>query len=123
MADDDGKKDRLRDRLHVMSLIGAGRNQVDELMDALDWTRDRVEETVDDLSDHDYVKRVQDGSDQILEITDRGRDEVPKLMQDVADDTREFFESVADTFQKHFDRVFPKVRVNVDVDVEEPDDE
>ncbi len=45
------------------------------------------------------------------------------VVQDVVDDTRRFVESVTDTFRSHLGKVFPKVNVDVDVEVEEPDKE
>ncbi len=116
MADDSKK----RDELVVMRLIGEGKNRVNDLTETLDWTRDRVEETVDDLREHDYVQQVQDGGDKVLKVTDRGVKEVPRLARDVADDTREFVDSVMSTFQKHFSNVLPNVTIDVNV---EKDDE
>lgn len=104
-----------------MGLIGEGKNKVNELVDTLNWTRDRVEETIDDLRDSDYVKQVQQGGEEVLEITDRGREHLPKLVEEVADDTRDFLESVSSSFQKHFDQVFPKV--DIDIRIKKPKDE
>lgn len=104
-----------RDELVVMRLIGEGKNRVADLTETLDWTRDRVEDTVDDLKEHEYVKQVSDGGDKVLKITDQGVKEVPRLARDVADDTREFVDSVMDTFQKHFNNVVPDVTVDINV--------
>lgn len=120
MADNNGSKSK-RDELLVMRLISEGKNRVKDLTETLGWTRDRVEETVDQLKDNDYVKQVSEGGDRVLEVTDRGVKEVPKLARDVADDTREFVDSVMDTFQKHFNKVFP--RVTIDINVEKPDED
>ncbi|MDY6766361.1 MAG: MarR family transcriptional regulator [Candidatus Nanohaloarchaea archaeon] len=118
MADDstDGSK---KDELVVMRLIAEGKDQVRDLQDSLDWSRDRVEETVDDLQDHEYVEKVQDGGDQVLAITERGREHLPKLFGEVMDETREFVEAVSGSFQKHMSKVFPSV--SVDVDIDEPE--
>lgn len=115
MADNESKKDELL----VMRLIGEGKNKVQELQDTLEWSRERVEETVDDLKDHDYVESVQSGGDQVLAITERGREEVPKLVGEVADETREFLEAVSGSFQEHLSKVFPSV--SLDISVEEPE--
>lgn len=117
MADDDSK----RDELIVMRLIGEGKDRIDELNETLDWTRDRVEETVDDLKENKYVKRVSDGGDQVLTVTDEGLSQVPKLAQEVADDTREFVDSVIGTFQKHFDKALPQIEIDVNVEGSDED--
>lgn len=111
MADDESK----RDELVVMRLIGEGKNRMEELNNSLDWTRDRVERTVDDLKEHRYVKTVSDGGDQVFKVTEKGVNEIPKLARDVADDTREFVDNVLDTFRTHFDRVVPDIDIDVTV--------
>ncbi len=115
MADNESKKDELL----VMRLIGEGKTKVQELQDSLQWSRERVEDTVDDLKDHDYIESVQSGGDQVLAITERGREEVPKLVGEVADETREFLEAVSGSFQEHMSKVFPSV--SLDVDIDEPE--
>ncbi|MDY6769725.1 MAG: C2H2-type zinc finger protein [Candidatus Nanohaloarchaea archaeon] len=115
MADNESKKDELV----VMRLIAEGKTQVRELQDSLEWSRDRVEQTVDDLMDHEYVEQVQEGGDQVLAITERGRRELPELVGEVMSETREFVDAVTGSFQKHLSRVFPAV--SVDVDIEEPE--
>lgn len=117
----DKSDDKKRDELVVMRMIDEGKNRVKDLTETLDWTRDRVEETVDNLQANDYVKKVSDSGDQVLEITDQGVREVPRLARDVADDTRKFVESVMDTFQRHAEKVFP--RVTIDVNVEDNDED
>lgn len=119
MADEAG--DGKRDKLAVMRLIEEGKTRVGELSETLDWTRDRVEETVEDLKANKYVKQVSDGGDQVLKVTDQGVNQIPKLAQDVANDTREFVDSVMGTFQKHVNKVFPKV--SIDINVENDDEE
>lgn len=114
------EESKKRDELVVMRLISEGKNRVSDLTETLDWTRDRVEETLEDLRENEYVERVQEGGDQVLRVTDQGVKEVPKLARDVAEDTREFVDSVLGSFQKHFSKVFPKVTVDVNV---EKDDE
>lgn len=115
------KESKKRDELIVMRLIGEGKNRVGELTETLDWTRDRVEETVDGLKENKYVKQVSDGGDQMLKVTDKGVKEVPRLAKDVADDTREFVDSVLGTFHKHFSKVFPSY--SVDLNIRKKDDE
>lgn len=122
MADDDSK-DSKRDELIVMRMIGEGKDRVNEIAETLDWTRDRVEDTVDDLREHKYVKQVQDGGDQVLKVTDRGVREVPKMARDVADDTRQFVDNVMGSFQKHFSSVLPNVTVDVNVEKDTDEDD
>ncbi len=112
----DKSDDSKRDKLKVMRMIGEGKNRIGELAETLDWTRDRVEETVDDLKENKYVKQATEGGDQVLEITDRGVREVPEMARDVANDTRDFVDNVMGSFQKHFNRVTPNVTVDVNVD-------
>lgn len=115
------KKSKKRDELIVMRLISEGKDRVGDLSETLDWTRDRVEETVDDLKANKYVKQASDGGDQVLKVTDKGVKEVPRLARDVADDTREFVDSVLGTFHKHFNKVFPSY--DVDINIRKKDDE
>lgn len=118
MADDNSSKKR--DELIVMRMIGEGKNRVNELTETLDWTRDRVERTVNDLKENRYVKTVSDSGDQALTVTDQGINEIPKLARDVADDTRQFIDNVMGSVQQHFNKVLPSVTVDVNV---EKDDE
>lgn len=117
MAEDSKK----RDELVVMRLIGEGKNRVTELTETLDWGRDRVEETVDDLRENEYIKQASEGGDRVLEITDQGVKEVPRLARDVADDTRDFVDSVMDTFHQHFTEIFPKYTIDINVHKEDDD--
>lgn len=116
MADND---ESTKDELLVMRLIGEGKTKVQELQESLQWSRERVEDTVDDLKKNEYVESVQSGGDQVLAITERGREEVPKMVGEVAGETREFLEAVSGSFQKHMSKVFPSV--SLDVDIEEPE--
>ncbi|MDY6768865.1 MAG: hypothetical protein SVW02_02030 [Candidatus Nanohaloarchaea archaeon] len=120
MADDSESK---KDELIVMRMITEGKNQMRELQDDLGWRRERLEDTVDDLKDHDYVEQVQKGGDQVLAITERGRDHLPKLLGEVMDETREFVEAVTGSFQKHMSKVFPSVAVDVDIEAPESTEE
>lgn len=108
-----------KDELLVMRLIAEGKTQVKELQDALDWSRERVEDTIEDLQRNEYVEKVQKGSDEVLAITERGRQHLPKLFGEVMGETREFVDAVSGSFQKHMSKVFPKV--SVDVTIEEPE--
>lgn len=116
MAEND---ESTKDKLLVMRMIEEGKTRVKDLQETLDWSRERVEETVEDLRDHDYVESIQEGGDQVLAITERGRDEIPKLLGEVADETRSFLESVSGSFQEHMSKVFPSV--SLDVEVESPE--
>lgn len=116
MTDDESST---KDELLVMRLIGEGKNKVQDLQDSLQWSRERVEDTVADLRESDYVESAQSGGDQVLAITERGRDEIPKMIGEVADETREFLEAISGSFQEHMSKVFPSV--SLDLDVEEPE--
>lgn len=120
MADDSDKQSK-RDELRIMKLINEGKDRVGELDDSLDWTRDRIEDTLEDLKSSKYVKSVSEGGDEVLKITDRGMNQIPKLLNDVAEDTRDFVDSVAASFQKRVNKVLPKVEL--DVTVKDPEDE
>lgn len=114
MAKNNGSKKK-RDELVVMRLISDGKNKVKDLTESLDWTRERVENTVDELQENKYVKRASEGGEDVLKITDQGVREVPKLARDVADDTREFVESVMSDFHKHFSKVVPQYIVDINI--------
>ncbi|MFB6076822.1 MAG: hypothetical protein ABEK12_01680, partial [Candidatus Nanohaloarchaea archaeon] len=118
MADESESR---KDELLVMRLIGEGKNRVSDLQETLEWSRERVEDTVSDLQDHDYVEQAQQGGDQVLAITERGREEIPKMIGEVADETREFLEAVSGSFREHMGKVFPSV--SLDLDIETPEGE
>lgn len=115
------KKKEKKDKLLVMRLIEEGQNRVNDLQETLDWTRDRVEETVEDLRDSDYVEYAQKGQEEALKLTERGREEIPALVRDVADETRDFLESVTNTFSKHLGNMLPDIDIDVTVNKEDDD--
>ncbi|MFB6166903.1 MAG: hypothetical protein ABEJ62_01425 [Candidatus Nanohaloarchaea archaeon] len=115
MSEEESRKDELL----VMRLIAEGKTRMQDLQDNLEWSRERIEDTVNDLKEHEYVESMQKGGDQVLAITERGRDEFPKMMGEVMEETREFMDALSDTFRKHMDKVFPAV--SIDVDIEEPE--
>lgn len=102
-----------------MNAIAMGKTQVRELQESLDWSRERVEENLDDLKDHEYVETVQQGGDRVLAITERGKRHFPEMLGEMMEETRAFVDSVSTTFQEHMDKVFPSV--SVDVEIEEPE--
>ncbi|MFB6265662.1 MAG: hypothetical protein ABEI07_01105 [Candidatus Nanohaloarchaea archaeon] len=108
-----------KDELLVMRLIAEGKTQVRDMADSLGWDRKRVEETVEDLKQHEYVETAQEGGVQVLEITERGREHLPQLVGEVMDETRDYLDAVSDTFQRHMDKVFPEV--SLDIEIEEPE--
>ncbi|MCJ7479313.1 MAG: hypothetical protein MUP63_04010 [Candidatus Nanohaloarchaeota archaeon QJJ-7] len=108
-----------KDELVVMRLIAEGKTQVKDLADSLGWSPERVEATVEDLKRHEYVESAQTGGDQVLAITERGREHLPQLIGEVMGETREYLDAVSETFRRHMDKVFPKV--SLDIDIEEPD--
>ncbi len=108
-----------QDELLVMRLIAEGETKAKELADRLGWSQDRLEETLDDLQEHEYVQQAQKGGDRVLAITERGRDEIPRLVGEVMDETREYLDAVSESFRTHMDKVFP--RVSLEVEIEEPE--
>lgn len=110
-----------QDELLVMRLIAEGETRVRELADRLDWNRDRVEATVADLQQHEYVEQMQEGGDQVLAITERGQKHLPQLVGEVMDETRNYLDAVSASFQEHMDKVFPSI--SLDVEIEEPEGE
>lgn len=117
----DKKKSEKKDKLLVMRMIEEGQNRVKDIQETLDWTRERAEETVEDLRESEYVEYAQKGQEEALKITERGREELPEMVREVADETRDFLDSVTNTFSKHLGKVFPKVDINVTVN--KPDDD
>lgn len=117
MAEEESKKDELL----VMRLIGEGKNRMKDLRKSLKWSQERLEETIDHLQKGEYIKVAQKTGDRVLKITERGRKELPKLLGEVAKESREFIETFSDSFEKIFNNVFPNV--SVDVNIEETEGE
>lgn len=115
MAEEEPKKDELL----VLRLLGEGINRIKELQERLEWSQERVEKTIKILRKNKYVKVAEETGDEVIKITDRGRKEIPKLLGEVIKESREFVESVSDSFQEHFYKIFPKVKINIEI--EEPE--
>lgn len=119
MAEEEAKKDELL----VLRLIGEGIDRIKEIQKRLEWSRDRVEKTVDILRKNDYIQNVEKAGDRALEITSRGQKELPKLMGEVIQESREFIDSVSKTFEKRFSKILPKIDIEVKIDEGEEEEE
>lgn len=112
------EKESKKDELLVMKLVGEGINKLKQLQKRLKWSQERVEKTIETLRKNEYVKTAGETGEEVIKITDRGRKELPKLMGEVIKESRDFIGSVSDSFQKHFYNVFPKIKINIEI--EEP---
>ncbi len=110
------EKETKKDELLVLRLIGEGINRIKEIQERLEWSRERVEKTVELLRKNEYVQNAEKASDRVLQITARGQKELPKLMGEVIQESRKFINSVSKTFEKRFSKIFPKIDIEVKID-------
>lgn len=100
-----------KDKLLVMEMIENGRQSVSDVAESLGWDEDRVTDRLEDLRENDYVEQVEEGRDRVYELTEPGREHIPKLVGELAEQTREFVDGVQESVSKHVGPLVPKVSV------------
>ncbi|MCJ7429348.1 MAG: hypothetical protein MUP66_03055 [Candidatus Nanohaloarchaeota archaeon QJJ-5] len=105
--DDDDTKETLM----VMEMVQNGKKTVSDVADSLGWDEDRVRGKLEELRDHDYVEQVEEGTDRVYELTEPGRKHIPKLVGELAEETKDFVENVQESVSKHVGPLVPKVTV------------
>ncbi len=119
MTEEETKKDELL----VLRLVGEGIERMNEIQKRLEWSRERVENTVETLRENNYIETVEKAGERVLEITSKGQEELPKLMGEVIQESREFINSVSKTFEKRFSKILPEIDIEVNVGEEEGETE
>ncbi|MDY6771053.1 MAG: winged helix-turn-helix transcriptional regulator [Candidatus Nanohaloarchaea archaeon] len=119
-----GSTEKKREQVVLLEMIDNGKQSVQELVDSVDWSESRVRERLDDLVDEDYIrKNVESSKKTIYEITEPGREHIPKLVDEVVEETRDWVEGVRGSVEKHVGALLPEVEVTWPKDKEEKGDE
>lgn len=111
MTEEETKKDELL----VLRLIEEGIERMSEIQKRLQWSQERVENTVETLRENNYIETAEKAGERALEITAQGQKEIPKLMREVLKESREFIKSVSETFEKRASKILPEIDIEVNV--------
>lgn len=97
-------------RLIALDIIGKGKSSLDSIADSLGWDIGRAEEFLEELVDKDYLeKKIQEGEDAFYKVTDKGKKEVKRLMEEVADSARTFLSALKSSFEKQLGHSLPEM--------------
>ncbi|MDY6778373.1 MAG: winged helix DNA-binding protein [Candidatus Nanohaloarchaea archaeon] len=101
-----------KEELVLLELINEGKRSLNEMKDELNWEDSRIKERLDDLMEKDYIsENVKSGKKTFYEITERGQEEIPALVEDVVEETQSFVKGVRSSFEKHIGPLLPRIDV------------
>lgn len=116
--------EKKKEEVVLLKMVKDGRKSVEEMVDSLDWEESRIKKRLDDLVDKDYLQEnVESGKETIYELTEPGREHIPKLVNEVVEETRDWVDSVKGSVEKHIGPLLPDVEVTWPKDKKKKGDE
>lgn len=116
---------KLSTKLLTLAAIAEGYRKGKDIRQLYDWSKERMDETLEDLESSGYITMARENADTArdaaLEITEKGRDEMPKLLDDLGEATRDFFDDIQNITKEHFSEVVPNVEFNFSIEKKDKD--
>lgn len=114
-------------KLLTLAAIAEGFRKGKDIRRLYDWSKEKCDDVLNDLHDKGYIVKAKEGADEArdaaLEITEKGREQMPQLMDELGDATRAFLQEVQTITKKHFKEVVPDIEFNISVKSREQSEE
>lgn len=107
-----GSEESRKAKVVVLEQIKQGKESISDLAESLGMDKKEIQDLLDQLVDEDYIqKKMEEGQEALYEVTEQGEEEAQALIDDIIEEAQDFVDSVKQSFQKHFNKVVPRINI------------
>lgn len=109
---EDSIEERIK-QLKVLDLLEKGKKTSKDMAEKLGLDEGKVDQVVEKLKDKGYIKEDSKAGEMVFQVTERGKKEIPELVEETVEETGEFVEDLKETFKDHLKPLIPKIKVEM----------
>lgn len=109
---EDSIEERIK-QLKVLDLLEKGKKTSKDIAEKLGLDKEKADDIVEKLKDKRYIKEDSKAGEIAFQVTERGKEEIPELVEETVDETGEFVEDLKETFKDHLKPLIPRIEVEM----------
>lgn len=107
-----GGEESRKAKVVVLEQIKQGKESISDLAETLGMDTEELEELLDELVDEEYIQeKIEEGRETFYEVTEQGEEEAQALVDDILEEAQDFVDSVKESFNRHFNKSIPRIRI------------